>query len=494
MDLSNNEKRMVKALHTDASKTWSLDEVLAACQWQDQAHVAGAGLALAEKGLLTIDTQTATVWALGPEGAAALENGLLEQRLYGFLSGSDDKSMRALQASGVASKQETGIGVGLLKGLGCSLEQGAFVLPGDEIHITLVARKSFLEQCENGCEESDLDGDLLSHFKKRKGLIESTDGTVRNYVLTHAGEALDDGLLEERLQVVQITPELLQGEAWRDADFKSYDVELDAPTPAGGRPHPMMALIERIRAIFLEMGFDEIDGDYVQTAGWNMDALFIPQDHPAREMQDTFYTTNPDRIPIDEKHLADWTAIHEHGGDTGSTGWGGSYSIDESQKGLLRTHTTVNTIRYLAESPDVPCRVFGIGRVFRKETIDRTHLPEFHQIEGIIMEPGASLPMLVTTLKTFYAKMGYPEVRVRPAYFPYTEPSLEIEVKWRGQWLELGGAGIFRPEVTEPIGCAWPVCAWGMGLERLAMLVLGLDDIRQLYISDLEWLRSQPLL
>ena len=132
--------------------------------------------------------------------------------------------------------------------------------------------------------------------------------------------------------------------------------------------------------------------------------------------------------------------------------------------------------------------------VFRNESIDRTHLPEFHQIEGIIMEPGANLPMLVTTLKTFYEKMGYPEVRVRPAYFPYTEPSLEVEVKWRGQWLELGGAGIFRPEVTEPLGCSSPVLAWGMGLERLAMLVLGLDDIRQLYISDLEWLKSQPVL
>ena len=138
--------------------------------------------------------------------------------------------------------------------------------------------------------------------------------------------------------------------------------------------------------------------------------------------------------------------------------------------------------------------MFSVDRVFRKEAIDRTHLPEFHQIEGIIMEEGANLQMLVTTLKTFYAKMGYPEVRVRPAYFPYTEPSLEIEVKWRGKWLELGGAGIFRPEVTEPLGITSPVLAWGMGLERLARLVLGLDDIRQLYISDLEWLRNQPIL
>ena len=498
MELSNNEKRMLKALQSRAGDSWSLDELLAACGWDDQVHVAGAGLALAENGLVEIQETKVTMWALGPEGAAADENGLLEQRVWDWLEQQpeDARGMKDLQASDVTSKQETGVAVGLLKGLGCSLEKGAFELPEptDAAIVTLVARKSFIEQCANGGDEADLDAELLSHFRKRKGLIESTDGTTRVWNLTDAGRKLDEGGLEERLQVVQITPELLQGEEWRDADFKPYDVELDAPVPAGGRPHPMMALIERIRNIFLEMGFDEIEGDFVQTAGWNMDALFIPQDHPAREMQDTFYLTNPEKIEIAQNFLDDWTAIHERGGETGSTGWGGSFSGEESQKGLLRTHTTVNTIQYLAETPDVPCRVFGIGRVFRKETIDRTHLPEFHQIEGIIMEPGASLPMLVTTLKTFYEKMGYPEVRVRPAYFPYTEPSLEVEVKWRGQWLELGGAGIFRPEVTEPLGCEWPVCAWGMGLERLAMLVLGLDDIRQLYISDLEWLRNQPLL
>ena len=242
------------------------------------------------------------------------------------------------------------------------------------------------------------------------------------------------------------------------------------------------------------MGFSELVDDYVQTAGWNMDALFIPQDHPAREMQDTFYLDDPKSLELDSELIQKWKEIHEHGGDTGSMGWSGSFSEEVSKRGLLRTHTTVNTIQHLARHPNESCRVFSVDRVFRKEAIDSTHLPEFHQIEGIIMEPGANLQMLVTTLKTFYTKMGYPEVRVRPAYFPYTEPSLEVEVKWKGKWLELGGAGIFRPEVTEPLGITSPVCAWGMGLERLAMLVLGLDDIRQLYISDLEWLRNQPLI
>ena len=256
----------------------------------------------------------------------------------------------------------------------------------------------------------------------------------------------------------------------------------------------MQSLIERIRSVFLEMGFSEIEGDYVQSAGWNMDALYIPQSHPARTMQDTFYLSDPEKVDVDEKYLDIWSKVHEYGHDTGSKGWGGYFNRDEAQKALLRTHTTVNTVKHIAENPGVPSRVFGIGRVFRQETIDRTHMPEFHQIEGIIHEPEASLPMLVTTLKTFYAKMGYPDVRVRPAYFPYSEPSAEVDILWRGEWLELGGSGIFRPEVTEPIGTEWPVCAWGMGLERLAMLVLGLDDIRQLYQPDLERLRKMPLI
>lgn len=211
-------------------------------------------------------------------------------------------------------------------------------------------------------------------------------------------------------------------------------------------------------------------------------------------MQDTFYLAEPEKVEVDPTYLDLWAKVHEHGHDTGSKGWGGTFDKDEAQKGLLRTHTTVNTIRHIAENPHEPCRVFGIGRVFRQETIDRTHLPEFHQIEGIIHEPDANLPMLISTLKTFYSKMGYPDVRVRPAYFPYTEPSVEVEVFWRGEWLELGGSGIFRPEVTEPLGSEWPVCAWGMGLERLAMLVLGLDDIRELYQPDLKRLSKMPIL
>jgi len=243
------------------------------------------------------------------------------------------------------------------------------------------------------------------------------------------------------------------------------------------------------------MGFEEIEGDFVESCFWNMDMLFIPQDHPARDMQDTLYTKYPSKIKIKEKNLIDKIArVHENGGDTGSTGWGYKFSKEESERALLRTHTTVNTIRYLYNHPEPPCKVFSIGRVFRKENIDATHLPEFYQIEGIIHERDANFRMLIGVLKEFYNRMGFEKIRFRPAYFPYTEPSMEVEVFWNNEWMELGGSGIFRPEVTEPVGVKNPVLAWGLGLERLAMLKFGLDDIRDLYISDLGWLRKKPLI
>ena len=484
-ELTNPEKRLLRALKTRQDE-WTLDEILTACNWDDQAIAVSAGHGLSNHGFVKINETSNRDVILGPEGEKALENGLLEARLWDFISKSNDVSMADISKH--FEKHEAGPGIGLLKGLGITLVAGKISFSDSKSITEAIAKRT--EFINN----PDIDSDLISHFSSRKNLIEIVENVSRTWQITSNGLKIDDGLLEEITQIAEITPELLQSDEWKNAIFRPYDVTLEASMPKSGKSHPMQALIERIRSIFLEMGFSELVEDYVQTAGWNMDALFIPQDHPAREMQDTFYLDNPKSIDIDDKLLESWKNIHEHGGNTESSGWGGNFSKEISQKGLLRTHTTVNTIQYLAENPTEPCRVFAIDRVFRKESIDRTHLPEFHQIEGIIMEPGANLGMLVTTLKTFYEKMGYPEVRVRPAYFPYTEPSLEVEVKWRGKWLELGGAGIFRPEVTEPLGIKDPVCAWGMGLERLAMLVLGLDDIRQLYISDLEWLRNQPIL
>jgi len=496
MEIGNNERRMLRAMLSDPSKDWTLEELLTETGWDDQVHVAGSGAALEEGGLVSVTEYRDATVSLGEEGERASKEDLLEARIWDWLLSQkkEDRTMSAL--SSTLERHEAGPGVGLLKALGITLESGTLVIDDESgIASEIGKRSEFINSLSEGPRElSELDEKMISHFSGRKGLIVLEDRVSRTWALTKQGKGTDALELEDVEMIGEVTPELLQSEAWRDAEFKPFDVNAPAPTPSGGRPHPMIALIEMIRAIFLEMGFSEIEGDFIQSAGWNMDALFIPQSHPARTMQDTFYLSEPAQVDVDEKYLDLWSKVHEHGHDTGSKGWGLEFNKEESKKSLLRTHTTVNTVRHIAENPHEPCRVFGIGRVFRQESIDRTHLPEFYQIEGIIHEPEANLPMLISTLKTFYSKMGFPDVRVRPAYFPYTEPSVEVDVLWKGEWLELGGSGIFRPEVTEPLGTEWPVCAWGLGLERLAMLVLELDDIRELYQPDLERLDRMPIL
>ena len=497
MVLGNNERRMLKAMLSKPNQEWSLEQLLSVTGWNDQVHVAGAGKGLQEEGMVEGKETTSRLVSLGGEGKKAVENGLLESRLWDWIRSveEDQRNMGSLISSGF-DRKESGPGIGILKGLGVEIVSGNLVFSDEEEITKEIARRTdFIKSLSNTpVEASTMDEGLISHFSSRSGLLEFEETTSRTWKLTKSGSSVDQSELIESQMIGELTPEMLQTDSWMGAEFKPFDVQAPAPTPTGGRRHPMQSLIERIRSVFLEMGFSEIDGDYIQSAGWNMDSLFIPHSHPARTMQDTFYLDQPEKVEIEDSYLDLWARVHEHGHDTGSRGWGGEFDKDESQKALLRTHTTVNTVRHIAENPSQPSRVFGIGRVFRQETIDRTHMPEFHQIEGIIHEPDASLPMLISTLKTFYAKMGYPDVRVRPAYFPYTEPSAEVDILWKGEWLELGGSGIFRPEVTEPLGTEWPVCAWGMGLERLAMLILGLDDIRQLYQPDLERLRKMPLL
>jgi phenylalanyl-tRNA synthetase alpha chain len=271
---------------------------------------------------------------------------------------------------------------------------------------------------------------------------------------------------------------------------RPYDVTLAADRIFPGKKHPYQRLIDFMRDIMLEMGFVEIKGQIVQSSFWNFDALFQPQDHPAREMQDTFYLDSLADIP-------DFTRVkemHECGRGAESTGWGGCWKPEVARQEVLRTHTTGVTIKYLAEHPEPPVKAFGIDRVYRREAIDATHTPEFEQLEGIVMDRDVTFSHLLGILKEFYAKMGFEEVRFRPGYFPYTEPSVEPEVFIDGLgWVELGGAGVFRKEVTAPFGIEHPVLAWGLGVSRVAMLKLGLKDLRLLYQSDVQWLRETPV-
>lgn len=294
-----------------------------------------------------------------------------------------------------------------------------------------------------------------------------------------------------------LTHDDLRSGEWRGFSLRAYDVSLEAEKVHPAKAHPLRKIIEQTRTAYLEMGFTEVVSPMIESSFWNFDALFQPQDHPARDMQDTFYMDEPatTALPADSALVDRVRRAHEDGGDTGSEGWGYKWSPERAKQIVLRTHTTASTIRALARHPEPPFKAFCVGWVCRNETMSYKHLPVFHQVDGIVIDENASLASLLGTLETFYRKMGFKQVKFKPAFYPYTEPSVDVVVylESRGKWIEMGGSGIFRPEVTEPLGCKHPVLAWGLGMERLAMIRYGLSDIRELYQGRLEALRGMAL-
>lgn len=250
-----------------------------------------------------------------------------------------------------------------------------------------------------------------------------------------------------------------------------------------------MEIIEEIKEIFIGLGFSEIEGPIIQSSFWNFDALFTPQDHPARELQDTFYISNQTQQPISasKDQITRVSRIHKQR-------WNRGWDVREGQRPVLRTHTTPVTVQHLARVKSDAGRFFLIDKVFRNEKLSYKHLAEFYQIEGVALAPDASLRDLIGLQKEFYAKMGLTRIKFWPTFFPYTEPSLQSMVynERLERWIELFGMGIFRPEVTEPLGIKNRVLAWGGGLERIAMLRFELDDVRELYRNKLAWLRGVP--
>lgn len=448
---------------------------------------------LQSKGMVKIEEKLVSEYELTEEGMKFIKDGLPEKFLF-----KDKEKEKIEEIEDRIGKKYAKIAIGWAKRKGwCEIrvENGEKYVVITEKGKKEIGKKQEEEDALEKINEGDFEikEEIIKILKKRNAIREK-ERIKRKIFLTEKGWNVVKSGIEIKEEISQLTHEIIISGEWKNKDFRKYDVKAFAPSISIGKPHPLSQLMDKIRKVFSEMGFKEIKGNYVESCFWNMDALFIPQDHPARDMQDTFYCSKPERIDVDEVLIKKISEIHENGGKTGSKGWKYSFNTEESKRALLRTHTTVNTIRYLSMNPVPPAKVFSIERVFRRENIDSTHLPEFHQIEGIVYEKNANFCMLKGILKEFYTRMGFEKIRFRPSYFPYTEPSLEIEVMWKDKWIELGGAGIFRPEVTHPFGVKEQVLAWGLGLERIAMIMLGLDDIRKLYFSDIGWLRELPLL
>jgi phenylalanyl-tRNA synthetase alpha chain len=374
----------------------------------------------------------------------------------------------------------------------------SLVTPGSETKDVESDTLKVLSKSEffDGVYEKLENDEVIKKLKKRQ-LIEQK--TLTYYVLTK-GPNFSDKLVTLK---ADLTAEDIASGAWNNPEqFKGINLTAKGRDLSTGGLHPLMKMRSEFRQILLEMGFEEMKtNSYVESSFWNFDSLFQPQQHPARDSHDTFFLKNPASCEVQseemKKYVQDVKLTHETGfkGDekfSGSTGWVYDWSIEETCKNILRTHTTAVSSRYLKQMADeykrtgvfVPKKLFSIDRVFRNETLDATHLAEFHQVEGLIIGENLGLAQLKTFIRDFFEKIGITKLKFKPAYNPYTEPSMEIFVEHPllKRTIEIGNSGVFRPEMLKPMG--WPdnvsVIAWGLSLERPAMIHYACSNIREL--------------
>ena len=421
------------------------------------------------KKLANVNTQTSIVLALGKNGLEAVEHGLPERRLIKLLEHEPmsiaDASSKLGGAFGSAIKSARDGGFVSVKDGILSLEKPApKLLPGEKV-LELFKSGGFADPGREIAEKYAKSDPGYVHLMERPDFFKTKKTNRQQISLTDEGLTLD---------------------FTKNARAGAIDVDASVPITHVSRRHPLSETIREVREAFVALGFEEIDGNLAQPGFWNFDALFTPQDHPAREMQDTFYIKGAKSSKFASRdQISKVAATHEKN-------WKYTWDKNESSRMVLRTHTTCVTINHLAKTRPKSARVFSLGSVFRNEKQSYKHLAEFHQVEGVLSGPNATLRDLMGIQSEFYRRIGLGKVRFWPTFFPYTEPSLQTMVynEDLGKWVEMFGMGIFRPEVIRPLAIPGPVLAWGGGIERIAMLKYGVSDVREFYNNDIKWLRG----
>jgi len=450
VELREQERKTLLAAERLGGKA-SVEQIMKESKLSNAA-IMRAALTLQEKKLVKIKKRKHTTVKFNKEGKLYAEKQLPERRILDTLYSKDGEiSIAKIPKETDIAPEAVPMALGWLVQKNWAVvnkEKGTLRLTrysltrkpprgSDENLLTLLAHKDSVL-----IEELDRDLHEAAATLKRRKLIETKVRSEYELELTREGWKLIEKKLEAAEEVSQLTPELIITKKWRETKLRKFDVTAPGPTVYSGKVHPLQQIIQRAREIFLEMGFTEIRGPLVETAFWNFDALFQPQDHPAREMMDTFYLANPKAGKLPHKKIVDAVAkVHENGWITGSKGWGYEWSSEEAKRLVLRTHTTSETIKYLSLHKKPPIKVFSVDRVYRNEQVTYKNIPEFHQIEGIVVDKDVTLRDLMGTLKTFYARFGLKKVEFWSCYFPYTEPSAQAMVyhpKLK-RWIELCG-------------------------------------------------------
>lgn len=493
------ERQLAVLDAASANDERTIDELAASIGLKPET-VTGAAFDLRDAGLIGVAETADETLELTEEGREYVSEDLPEARLY----------WTALEL-GAADEPVP---------MGEAIENAALAGPEVDIALSNFARKGFgtIEAGEVSVNaEADPDDDpeaaalaalaegevpdadeaVLDQLESR-GLIERIEHTTRSVTLTDEGvTALMEGV-EAAETVDAVTPELLTSGEWEDVEFAEYNVEADAPAVEGGRKHVLRQTADRVKDVLVGMGFSEMEGPHADADFWINDCLFMPQDHPARTHWDRFALDVPPVQDLPDQLVERVESAHREGWGEDGDGYHSPWDRDFAEAVALRGHTTSLSMRYLSGHAgaelEPPQRYFSVEKVYRNDTLDPTHLLEFYQIEGWVMAEDLSVRDLMGTFEEFYRQFGIEDIRFKPHYNPYTEPSFELFGKHpeTGEEIEIGNSGLFREEVLGPLGVECDVMAWGLALERLAMLTTGAEDIRDLHgtLADIDFLRN----
>jgi len=440
-------------------------------------------------------------------GRTVAKNGLPEERIIKFLKENGAKTLPEIASELSLENKDVGSSFGLLskEGVLKMNDEKKAEYTGKEMPSRLTVTDALLVKAisaENGqLNTSSLSKDeleVMSGLTKKRGVTETPFHTIEREIVTYklnndaskvAEELKNAGITGNELG--EVTPQMLASGEWKNGTFRGYNISIPPARIIPGRTNPYVQFLESVKDKLCSLGFQEFDGPLVETEFWNGDALFMPQFHAARDIHDVYRLKNPTHAKkIEEPYLSNVAKVHENGGNTGSRGWNYQFDNEFTRRLIMRSQGTVLSAHQL-HNAEIPGKYFGIARCFRYDKVDATHLSDFYQTEGIVLGKDVNLRTLLGFLRMFAVEIaGATEVKYVPGYFPFTEPSIEVHIKHpKLGWFELGGSGIFRPEVTKAMGIDVPVLAWGIGIDRMALMALGLNDLRELFCEDIERVR-----
>lgn len=492
--MSDCEVAILQHLSTSPTATIADSYPWAASQNLNHESVVGAIKSLSAEFYINSTELTKQYYEVSKEGLEIIASGSPEWKTFVALAAAEGGLTQEELIDRAGKAAQVGVGKCMQNKW---IQKGAdgkitAIKSMDELSDSVQSMLSTLQDAQG--EPTALDKKDATLLKKRK-LIKLRK--LASYAVVRGKEYAPQRVFK----AADLTKDLLDSGAWKTTAFKNYNFQTLGESVGGGYLHPLLKVRAEFRKIFMQMGFEEMPTQkWVESSFWNFDSLFQPQSHPARDAHDTFFIKEPrDTVSVPEEYYERVKTMHEVGG-SGSIGYRYDFKREEAFKNLLRTHTTAissQMLYKLANQPSgfEPKRYFSIDRVFRNETMDATHLCEFHQVEGLVADYDLSLADLMGTIQTFFHKIGITELRFKPAFNPYTEPSMEIFGfhPGLGKWTEIGNSGMFRPEMLQPMGLPENVrvIAWGLSLERPTMIKYGISNIRDLFGHKVEMARTR---